>query len=207
MEVSCTTTFDKVVLIWLLSEWHKLDVPRDRQLIKNPDLTNHAENDERLRLLRSLRDPIIKYLPKDVSPKWVLIEEADLPNLFIVPSYDWYWPTGGTFRLMDTAENLGSYRGDHFGAVNAKSDFMRGYDHAATREVLILVAPSEAGPFTIIDGNHRAINLYLSPDRKSSMPWKGILIDDPLIAYYKWFINSPQARFWLQRWAAVPPPR
>jgi hypothetical protein len=150
---------------------------------------------------------MIDYLPENVSPKWVLIEEADLPNLFIVPSYDWYWPTGGTFRLMDTAGNLGSSSGDHFDAVNAKSGYMRGYDHAATREVLILVAPSEAGPFTIIDGNHRAINLYLSPDRKSTIPWKGILIDDPLIAYYKWFINSPQARFWLQRWAAVPPPR
>jgi hypothetical protein len=50
-------------------------------------------------------------MPTDAPVRWVLIEETDLVKMFIVPSIDWYPDTGGTFRLVDTAENLRPGRG------------------------------------------------------------------------------------------------
>jgi hypothetical protein len=207
MQVLSTTTGEEVILTWLRSEWHALPggTPSDRRLIDNPDLTDAGQNDARERLLLDgHRGVILGTLPPAAPAQWVLIDEADLPKLFVIPSGDWYLDTGGTFRLIDAANHLRPGRGsafpeqlgpiNHYDAVNAKSEYVRNYDAITTDEMLILIASSEAGPFTIIDGNHRAAALYRSHLSEPNMPRKGILICDPRIAHSKWYINSQEAR-------------
>jgi hypothetical protein len=75
---------------------------------------------------------------------------------------------------------------------------MDNYDATTTGEALILIASNESGPFTIIDGTHRATALYLNHLKEPNTPWKGILICDDRVAESRWFINSQQAR--LQIW-------
>lgn len=182
-------------------------MPGNKDLIDNPDLTDARENSQRLELLNSYRRPIIGGLPRDIHPKWVNIETEDLPNVYIVPTYDWFLDTGGTFRLTDTAAHLKTGRGADLGGgreiithhqeVDIKSQYLSDYDAATTNEVLVLVAPGEDGPYTIIDGTHRATALYLSHLQSPNMPWKGMLISDHRIANSRWHINSPQARLWI----------
>jgi hypothetical protein len=198
MKILAATTFDELVLIWLRRDRGWLREGYDAKLIDNPDLASQEENQKRYDLLNTTRGLITRELPGDVTPKWVLIEESDLPDLFIVAADTWYQDTGGSYRLVGTAQNMGPDKGNNFERVAAQSACMQDYDSVTTNEIIILVAPDPAGPFTIIDGNHRAIYLYLCSDGKPSMPWKGILIEDPRIAQYKWFINSPQAQSYIR---------
>jgi hypothetical protein len=207
MQILDTTTSDQLIFEWLRSEWWRLPVPGNKDLIDNPDLTDAGQNSQRLGLLNSYRHPIIGGLPRDIHPKWVNIEPEDLPNVYIVPTYDWFLDRGGTFLLTDTAANLKAGRGADLGGgheiirhhqeVDTKSQYLSDYDTATTTEVLLLIAPGEDGPYTIIDGTHRATALYLSYLQSPNMPWKGMLIADRRIANSRWYINSPQARWWI----------
>jgi hypothetical protein len=133
----------------------------------------------------------------------VLIEEEDLPNLYIVPTGDWYLDTGRSFRLVDTPGNLRPGRGaspalglgpiEHHANVQAKAQYMSTHG-TASDEVLILISSAAAGPYTIIDGTHRAVVLHTDHMKIPNMPWKGILARDPLVAQSRWSIDSAQAQ-------------
>jgi hypothetical protein len=112
--------------------------------------------------------------------------------------------TGGTFHLVDTATNLahgrefrfGHYRQsiDHLAKVDAIAPRLADYDAMTTREVLILIAANQSGPYTIIDGAHRAAALYRNYLIKPNMPWKGLLVVDGAIADSLWHIESQAAQ-------------
>ena len=192
--------------MWLRSEWEAVDPPKppDRQLIDDPDLTDQAQNQAREELLYRHREPILKELPDEFHPVWVNIEEADLADLYILPCLDWYLATGGTFRLVDTAANLAAGREfrfghirlpiDHRAKVNAIASTLADYDAATTDEVPILIAADESGPYTIIDGAHRAAALYRNYLTEPNMPWKGLLVVDRAIVESLWHIESQKAK-------------
>jgi hypothetical protein len=110
---------------------------------------------------------------------------------------------GGTFHLVDTAANLAADRGllspqgpqpiEHLAKVDAIAPTLAGYNCTTTREVLILIAANRSGPYTIIDGTHRAAALYRRHLSQPNMPWRGILVADPAIAQSLWHIESPRA--------------
>ena len=163
------TSREEIIFAWLRSESHKLPggAP-DSELIENFDRSNVNQNAARERLLRKdFREPILKDLPLNASARRVLIEEADLPKLYIIPTPEWYPDTGDTFKLTSTAGSLRrgrrmsipAYRTGSIGVyhtVQEKMKYLRGYDAMNTEELLVLVSPTEDGPYTIIDGNHRA---------------------------------------------------
>lgn len=114
--------------------------------------------------------------------------------------------TGGTFRLVDTAANLAAGREflyghirqpiEHLARVNAIAPRLADYDAATTDEVLILIAADGSGPYTIIDGTHRAAALYRNYLTEPNMPWKpwkGFLVVDRAIAESLWHIESQKA--------------
>lgn len=200
---------DQMVLEWLRSERFKPGAPAvSAGLLDEPDLTDIAENRTRFDALYSYRHPIISQVLPGVEPVWVSIEARDLPHLHIVPTFDWFLDTGGTFRLTDTARHLQPGRGylsprgreaiRHHREVMAKVAYLAGYDAAATGEVIILIARDVAGPYTIIDGTHRATALYLSHLKTPNMPWKGMLLADARIAGCVWHVESPQAQEWIR---------
>ena len=83
---------------------------------------------------------------------------------------------------------------EHLAKVDDIAPRLAKYDAATTAQVLILVAENDAGPYTIIDGTHRATALYRNYLNENNLPWRGILIADPAIAQYEWHIDSPKSR-------------
>ena len=77
--------------------------------------------------------------------------------------------------------------------VRAKAKYMSTHG-TISDEVLILISPGMTGPYTIIDGTHRAAALYGKHAGKTNISWKGILICDALIAHSMWSINSKVAQ-------------
>ena len=201
MQIIGSTTRENLTLVWLKSEW---DGTADRQLIDDPDLTDREQNKVRAALLRRYREPILKELPEEMSPVCVDIEEADLLKLYILPCFDWYLDTGETFRLVDTPAHLAAgreflgwpspYRFEHLTKVDAMARGLVGYEAGTTDEVLILIAEDRSGPYTIIDGTHRATALYRNYLTGTRMPWRGILVVNRAIAGCMWHIESPRAR-------------
>lgn len=201
-----SSTRDELILVWLRSEWNGVRQPRPagRQLIDNPDLNDPAQNVTRTELLFRDRQKILQELPYEMQPEWVNIEPADLPNLYVVPTFDWFLDTGRTYRLIDTTANLAPGRGfltaqgrrptEHLAKVDGLASRLANYDAATTDEVLILIAADGAGPFTIIDGTHRATALYRNYVAEPNMPWRGILVVDQAIAECLWHIESPSAQ-------------
>jgi hypothetical protein len=198
------SSLEEVILAWLRSEWFGLDcgTPSDRTIIDNANLADGGENARRKWLLRH-RNLILDEIPPCAPAYRVLIEEADLPNLYIIPTGDWYLDTGRSFRVIDTPANLRPGRSadprlglgpiEHYKKVRAISQYMSSHG-TALDEALILISPTAAGPYTVIDGTHRAAALYDNHLRKPNTPWEGILIRDPLIEHSAWFINSKKVR-------------
>jgi hypothetical protein len=198
---------DEIIFDWFRSESFKIPggLP-DRELIETFDSSNGEQNRVRERMLRTnFREAILKDLPRDALARTVLIEEADLPKLYVISSPEWHPNTGGTFELTAITGNLKPGRRMRipgyltgpigtFETVQEKNQYLRDYDAIDTDELLVLVSAAEDGPYTIIDGNHRAAALYLSHLEDSTMPWKGALITDPRIAYYRWFVQSPASQ-------------
>lgn len=145
----------------------------------------------------------------DAEVTWVKIQEADLSRLHIIPSNDWYLDTGRTFllsnlpsnlrpgRIVDNGDGLGPQSLRHRERIDALQAHLANYDADATEPPLILIASSEAGPYTIVDGNNRAGALYLMRD--SSLPWRGMLIVGSGIANSRWHATSPEARWYMEQ--------
>jgi hypothetical protein len=204
MRETGVSSVEEAILTWLRSEWFALPVgtPSDRSIIDNANLADATENAKRKWLLRH-RAVILDEIPPGALAYHVLVEEADLPGLYIVPTGDWYQDTGGSFRLSDTPANLRPGRQadprlqlgpiEHYDKVRAKAQYMSTYGTAAD-EVLIIISPSSAGPYTIIDGTHRAAALYGENTGNPNTPWRGIVIRDPLIEQSRWSISSKSAQ-------------
>ncbi len=123
------------------------------------------------------------------------IEDADIASLYILPCREWYLDSGRTFRLADVPANLapGRHPVGHLAKVDAIAPSLADYEAATTREVLILNAAEQTGPYTIIEGTHRATALYRNQLGKPNMPWRAILVADPLIKQSPWHIESLRA--------------
>jgi hypothetical protein len=196
-------TRDDVNLYWLRSEWWKLPLPSDSVLIDDPDTNDLTQNEERARILQASRGPILDHIRADARYRRVRIEEEDLPNLFIITSWDWFLDTGRTFALTNTLTDLQEGRGgmingvredvNHFQTVKEKVAYIKDQGLDVSDEYLILVATDESGPYTIIDGTHRAAALLAEHQRSPNMPWKGILVDSPSMTANRWHIGFTDA--------------
>jgi hypothetical protein len=196
------TTRDYLNLVWLKSEAWKLNLSdAQRALIEQADLNNAAQNAARHELLQGYRGPVVDQIPTDARYWHVRIEEDDLPSLYLITVWDWFLDAGRTFKLIDTEAHLQPGRGGtvtgsrqdiyHHQDVEAKAAYVQTYDAETSDEHLIMVATSTEGPYTIIDGTHRACALYLQNRSNSNMPWRGILIASPAMNSNRWHIESP----------------
>lgn len=195
-------TPDEVNLHWMRSEWWKFQLPDEaRPLIDNPDLNDPAQNAERARILHHYRSFILDYIPGDASYRHVQLEQDDLPKLFLLTCWDWFLDTGRMYALANTLAHLKHGRGgniggkreavDHLRTVEQKRQYLR--DHESSDEYLILVATKDSGPYTIIDGTHRAAALLIEHQEKTNMPWSAILIDSPYMTANRWHIGFADA--------------
>lgn len=182
-------TIHEFRLEWLRSEWkeewNEPGKPPDRNLIDNPDLNSTTENNKRASLLTIglHRGQIIYNMPSIKDVQRIAIEPSDLQKLYLVSSTEWNTRTGGNYRLTDTTRTLkpGSDTDVKVTAIlNKLGDKLAG-------EVIILVATNRLGPYSIIDGNHRAIALYRRYLQNPQMPpWRSLLIVDPEMQMSPW---------------------
>jgi hypothetical protein len=192
----------ELVLHWLSSEWYRLPGPADKRLITDSGPGALTRHHERLALLRSIRSPILDELPLDGRLTWVDIEPHDLAQLFIIPCFDWYLDTGSTFRLTDTLSSMRAGRGnvwepgyvDNRARTDRVAPYIRRYAADTTDEVLIVIAVDAGGPYTIVDGTHRAAALYEAHQTTPNMPWRAILLRDTRVLATQWHVGSARAQ-------------
>jgi hypothetical protein len=103
-------------------------------------------------------------LPPNIVWQEAIVEEADVDRMYIISSADWEVLSRGTFRVDMVAQNIDPNHSEYH--TKRHSEYiMQLRDHFAAGTSIdtksILVAPAEAGPFTIMDGNHRMAALSL----------------------------------------------
>jgi hypothetical protein len=160
-----------VYLEWLKSELYlnkqKVD-PDDIKLMENANLADATENYTRENLLLNEFDraPIIDRLPTDLS--WYIgeLEPSDIDNLYVIPAFDWYMDAGPDFKIPECLNQLKPGRGFEI------SDTFKGtIDHYSKVENILksegknigkltVISTNLSGPYTLVDGNHRALALY-----------------------------------------------
>lgn len=175
-------------------------------ILNSPNFEDENENQRRKELLLYRRGKIIRLLPQDIVWHIVKIEQNDIKNLYIIPSFDWFLDTGRTFKLVDVLKNLSPNRGyyfslefrgpiTHFNEVNRILAFWESNKEARLDEYLILVSTSKRGPFTIIDGTHRAV-AYLKKEEscKGTFFCKAYCGISQKCKFFGWHIESDKAR-------------
>jgi hypothetical protein len=191
---------------WLKSEWWKLPsalrsaLPANANaLIGEPDLEDPAQNEARSRILRAYRGPVLNRIPADARYRYVRLEASDLPSLYVIAVWDWFLDTGRTFELLNTLTHLRHGRGgvingarqsiDHLQRVRETIEFIDQHPHEHSDEQLILIAVAESGPYTIIDGTHRAAALLRRHQASPTTPWNAILIESKRMTANSWHIG------------------
>lgn len=215
MKVVRNSSFDELVYLWLKSESWKIQ-GSDKHLLLEPNLDDEQLNKARYKLLNESRKDLLDTTPKDASFEIVEVERSDIPDIYIIPVSDWYLDTGRTFKLADTAENLKPGRGyiinntrhptGHHDNVGTKKQYLSKGSATYADEYIVLIAPDSKGPYTLIDGNHRAISLLLAAKEEPNFPWQAILVTDPRIIDSKWYAGSEQAAKHMQifkQWEAA----
>ncbi len=107
--------------------------------------------------IENWRSDIKSPLPSDTRWHEAVIEQADVSRLFIISSDDWADISGYTFLVSFVAENLNAAFSNKGSDIKKKLSFLESGGALDTR--LILVSDKVSGPFTVIEGNRRAVAL------------------------------------------------
>jgi len=149
---------------------HGMSYSEIEGIIENPDITNDLHNSIRKGILRIVRWKLIDTIPP--STRWykAILDGNDLRELLIINCLEWAKMYGIGIRnlreIVDTIVN-----NPKNGRPDLLAEFKRllKYKNCDFDKTLILIGSSWNGPFTIIEGNHRAVTLYyryvkLNPD-------------------------------------------
>lgn len=105
---------------------------------------------------------IRKPLPDDLDWVLAIVEKEDVDSFFIISSDDWKQEKlcNPDFKLITAITNYSNTPSSNgkYGDIRTK-ELLLSSDQNALDTKLILVSPSKRGPFTIIEGNKRAIAL------------------------------------------------
>lgn len=187
-------TFNEIIHSWLKDEWYLSHYDQIRStvlntIIDNPNFDDEDENMKRLELLRYVRKPMIDPIPIDT--KWYVIsfKKDDLDRTFIVPSDDWLPLTDNSYQILQAIKNAESNI-DHAQKIR---DVKNSIDKTSVGRNLILVASSLESPFTVIEGNHRAVafaSKALEDETKDTIVAEVFLGISPQMENYIWHIES-----------------
>ena len=169
MEFLRIVTEEEVLGTLLQIEYRTRDLksqtaPSLHPIIERPNFESPAENAARAHVLWTFRAVLLRYLPPPDRVVWwaARLGEDEFRRLFVIREKDWEVFSARTFRLSVTAERFhGQEAGDptRRQGIQALVQAARS-DALDTR--LILYAGTKDGPFTILDGNHRATALYIA---------------------------------------------
>jgi hypothetical protein len=178
METGAESNGRAVLAAWLQNDWKS---PRARQeiefrlsiwnvgldLIERPRLDHAWDHWVRVKILEGFREPVWERLPEDI--RWVEASAApgDIPGWYARPGEAvWEILSGGSGRIADVAAcaRAGELpRGCPVREASRCQESLdmikrmaRGIDRRPIRDPLLLLAPNENGPVTVLDGHKRA---------------------------------------------------
>lgn len=151
---------------YLKAEWYKdyYDPYREKytEIVLKPDLNNLHENEIRKQLLWGPRHPLLQQLPSDVVWHDVEITSQEFSEILVIKEFGWektflnHKKLSDAVRFMESGDAVD--HGVKFNIVNDIKSSIGKYDFS---ERLICIALSTDGPFTLIEGNHRALAFEL----------------------------------------------
>jgi len=162
---------DEAISEFLRSEFYQpvFDRYRDRfaHIVENPDIGNSNENTIRRALLYLRRGRLWRELPADAEWWEVELHSSDLNRIRVFPRNHWRGLAEGDFYLADMLdrirERVASNSPKRYVAKlrSLSSEVANGVDHGS----VLLIGIDDAGPLTIIEGNHRmAAASLVAPD-------------------------------------------
>ena len=129
--------------------------------VKQDEVWNHWKTVEGF-TTDDFRSDIRNPLPADLSWFLAKLEEEDISSLFIIPSDDWKQERvcDPNFKLTTAIKNYSNTPSSNgkYGDIRAKETVLSSNSNMLDTK-LILVSESKVGPFTILEGNKRAIAL------------------------------------------------
>jgi hypothetical protein len=131
-------------------------------------------------VVKQTRRPLLKALPKDTAWKKVLFEKDDFESLRLINNdVSWVILSSQTGRLDVSAKNFEEFLNkplqlpahrlsdgrtlqEYFdGLVKSLSTFRLNAGNPNHNLNLILISSNVSGPFTVLEGNHTALGLYM----------------------------------------------
>ena len=161
MLIDGTTTDDNVYWQFLRSEMYKIpDHPEKDQLaalISRPDFDDIIQNYKRRRALFAIRWPLLAQLPNPLEWHRATLQLGDLEKLRLIGRCGW----DGKARhnvLGDIQFPMAFDAGGQEEIANILGRITTpGFD-----KTMLLLAQNTDGPFTILDGNHRATAMMVA---------------------------------------------
>jgi hypothetical protein len=156
---------------WLRYEYHSRSNVRELldtnfkdvvPYIGKKDYTNPFANAERLKGLIAVRRRIIERLPSKIDWWIASIDDVDISKVVLISAKVCRDFTNGTLKPLDAAINIVSNPslrvGKHANNVNF---ILKNYVNLVLEPSRMIIIGPKTGPYTVIDGVHRMIGLFL----------------------------------------------
>lgn len=179
---------------FLKAEWYKGDYDEVRSIIDptllvSPNFDGGSQNTIREKLLYATRSSLLDRLPADTNWHIIRLSSEEFSSLFVIRESGWeqsfgqHAKVGGVSKQLLAGKRSDNPSTDKMHAIKAS---IGGHDFS---DKLTLIATNVNGPYTIIDGNHRAIAFRLHADTTgdtSAIPSEFILGTSSSMGYSVW---------------------
>jgi O-antigen/teichoic acid export membrane protein len=154
-------TEDEVISEFLKSEFYQREFNGLREpfqeVVAHPDFANQRDNTLRKALLYRRRGRMWRELPPDTEWWEVSISSSDLQRIRVFPRNQWRKHAKHSYYLLETAERirtriLASSSDAFIAKLRSLSVELASVEGHSS---VLLIGIDEAGPLTIIEGNHR----------------------------------------------------
>ena len=173
MKVTGALSSAEVMHEFLLSEWYKdwfrqFEAQGIDPLSLNPKDLKDAESI--MTLLSTIRGPILAQLPIDIDWKTGELEVGDFGELLVIREAGWANTFGANKSLREVAGQIRITQNET-GGVNIPQiiEMKDAIGTSHFEERIILIAAREDGPYTVLDGNHRAVAFQMKTDETGSI--------------------------------------
>ena len=159
----------EVIAEFLKGEFYHREYDRDRAqfeaVVRDPRLSDEAENALRRALLFRRRATMWRELPADTQWWEVELEATDLEQIKVFPRAQWRSIARGDFRAQKVAELLRRhYNPDHPNDLASKINALRMMMWLdGPRFTILLIGKNPSDPATVLEGNHRFVASLLLP--------------------------------------------